>query len=483
MVFMKTISLNPVYVLKPDKNRALLLLKELIRYNDYVQNGTEFVIHPIHAVILSFADGDRYESVIDKSARFLNVDKSLVEKFIKPLIDNNDYVEYRSASLPVGYRLPPKVIISSDIKRNDLCSPHLLLSDKVDIKAKRHYTPTNIVLMVNNKCVTNCFYCYADKRCPIDCQIPLVRIKQIIREARMLNVNTFNVIGGEFFLYPFWQEVLSSLYESGYNPYLSTKIPLSESVIKELSLLNVVDLQISLDTLIIDHLCDILKVNQSYVEKLKASFDLFQKYNIKISVHTILNSKNDTCEDMQSLIDFLSKYENIQEWKVDVAAPSLYISTPYQLVKPDERKVDEIITFLNELKRMVHFRVILPRRKSYIFSENNKRTLFGNRAVCSANYSGFFILPDGNVTICEELYWHKRFIIGNVLQQGLEEIWNSPKALELYYLSQKNIPHDSKCSKCLQFTHCRLEKGVCWKSVIQVNGQDKWYYPDPLCPF
>lgn len=480
---MGTICLNPIYVLKPDKGRTLLLLKELIRYNDFVKNGTEFIIHPIHAIILNFADGSDYETVINKSSDFLHADRSFVEKFLKPLIDNEHYVEYHSEYLPDGYRLPPKVIVTSSVKRNDTFPPNSFKSDNIDLSIKRHYTPTNIVLMLNNRCVTNCFYCYADKRRLIDCQIPTERIKQLIKEAKVLNVNTFNVIGGEFFLYSHWKEILYYLHQYGYHPYLSTKVPLSENSIKSLSTLKIKDLQISLDSLITNHVCGILNVSEIYIDKLKMSFDLFQQYGIKIAIHTILNSQNQTCDDMQSLFDFLVKYENVHEWRIDVAAPSLYASQPYQSIKPNDVNVDLIINFLKEIESKAKFRIILPRRKSYSFQEKNKLALFDKRAVCSANYSGFFILPDGNVTICEELYWNKKFIIGNVLHQSLEEIWNSSSALKLYYLSQKEIPEDSKCSRCSQFTQCRLGKGVCWKSVLHKYGESKWYYPDPLCPF
>ena len=47
-----------------------------------------------------------------------------------------------------------------------------------------------------------------------------------------------------------------------------------------------------------------------------------------------------------------------------------------------------------------------------------------------------FVLPDGKVSACEQLYWHPQFIIGDLKKQSIEEIWNSPKAWELYNLSK-----------------------------------------------
>ena len=62
------------------------------------------------------------------------------------------------------------------------------------------------------------------------------------------------------------------------------------------------------------------------------------------------------------------------------------------------------------------------------------------------------------------------------------EIWNSERAVNLFYLNQKDIELDSRCAICNNFVQCRHFKGVCWKMVIMAYGNDKWNYPDPACP-
>ena len=108
---------------------------------------------------------------------------------------------------------------------------------------------------------------------------------------------------------------------------------------------------------------------------------------------------------------------------------------------------------------------------------------FFDRGFCSGNYSSLFILPDGNVTMCEELYWIDTFFLGNVLQSSLEEIWNSSRALSLFNIKQESVPSDSLCSKCKDFVKCRSLKQVCYKEIIKNYGEDKWYYPDVNCPY
>lgn len=123
--------------------------------------------------------------------------------------------------------------------------------------------------MVNTTCATNCFYCYADRRIKTSCKIPLERVYELIDEAKSFHARSFEVIGGEFFLYKNWKEVLIYLYDSGFHPYISTKVPISNDAIDFLASNKITDIQVSLDTLVPNNLTEILNVDKAYIEKLK----------------------------------------------------------------------------------------------------------------------------------------------------------------------------------------------------------------------
>lgn len=85
--------------------------------------------------------------------------------------------------------------------------------------------------------------------------------------------------------------------------------------------------------------------------------------------------------------------------------------------------------------------------------------------------------------MCEQLYWNKDFIIGNIMENSIEEVWNSPKAQSLFFINQKDIPSDSRCSTCSDFIKCRETRQVCYRDIIKKYGATKWYYPDVKCPY
>ena len=82
--------LNPEYMLKPEKGKALLLTADPFRAKN--NEKLESVIHPIHAMILSFFDGKEKDLCIDNAAQYLNVDKGKISNFVSKLINNEQPV-------------------------------------------------------------------------------------------------------------------------------------------------------------------------------------------------------------------------------------------------------------------------------------------------------------------------------------------------------------------------------------------------------
>ncbi|MBC8602227.1 radical SAM protein [Parabacteroides acidifaciens] len=483
---MKNVIFNTNYTLKSDGGRVLVLARYYGRDNRMpagVISSFEALIHPLYAQILSFFNGDDMEVSIQNASISLNIDPNLIRNFIYKIYNKDKFLSIRSKDGVSVF--PPFCIVDSNednlTNRFDYKS---FKYDFIDLKNRRYFTPSNLTLMVNNRCYTNCFYCYADRRNKIDCQIPFSRMKELIDEAVKLDVKTIDVIGGEFFLYEYWFELVEYLYSQGYHPYLSTKKPMEESDVLKLTRLGVEDIQISLDTLITDHLSSMIGVTHSYVNKIMNTLDLLEKHDINFFIHTVLTCKNDSVEDMKSIFNSIKDYSHLLEWKIDTAGKSMYLKEDYERIASRQNNISDITLFIDSVRSDVDFAIRNPKPATNISFLPKPKSMndFFNRANCSANYSGLFILPDGQVTICEELYWNPHFLVGNILNQSIEEIWNSQKALDLFYINQKNIPKESLCSTCDVFRKCRSVKQVCYKEILKKYGEDKWYYPDILCP-
>lgn len=141
------------------------------------------------------------------------------------------------------------------------------------------------------------------------------------------------------------------------------------------------------------------------------------------------------------------------------------------------------ITSLKE-KDFFNFNVVEPSVLKNInsYTKEEKERIFNKRNLCSGNLNALYILPDGKVTICEELYWHPRFLLGDLRTQSLKEVWDSKKAKDLFFLKQTDIQEASACKTCEDFTNCREYLHVCWRDVILAYGKKNWDFPGIFCP-
>lgn len=473
---------NPAYILKPDNGRTLVMSKYVGRDNmNYVNETFSSFIHPIYAKILCFFDGREYAICIKEAADYLHTSFNKIKEFSDKIINNGNFTEF---NIKLGSSLfPPFTLISRDFfKQERNYNPENYDYSSIDLRVKRHSTPSEITLMLNNICKTNCVYCYEDKSKVRNCLIPLSKIKELISEAKQLNVRTFDVIGGEFFLYKYWKEVLEELHKNNFHPYLSTKLPLDENFINTLVEMKIKDIQISLDSLDASHLSHLLNVNLNYCEKMKRTLYLLNKHGIPVKLHTVLARVNGTIIDMKGIFDYIKNMDNIIEWKIVKADYTLYTKDYYSKVEISDDKLFEINQFIESIKPESKLKIDFNLPVENEIDKKAKESKFFNRPFCSGLYSSLYILPTGDVTICEQTYWHPKFIVGNVLSQSLQEIWNSEKAKSIYCIKQNEIPKDSLCHHCKDFAKCRTIKQVCYRDIIKKYGKDKWYYPDVNCP-
>lgn len=474
---------NPIYRLKVDKGKVLIFHRGgIVSAEDQHDEGFCGAIHPLHAIILSFLNGKEIDETIENIRKFIPMDAKELSHFITSLLDNEyaKVIKYKNHSIV----FPSHLIIISDRTRDVVYNPTDFLLNDVDLAVSRPISVSKLTLMVNNICSTNCYYCYADKRKKVENKISLERYKQIIEEAKTNGVVTIDVIGGEFFLYHHWKQLYSFLIEHNYYPLLSTKTCLKESDIQFLSKNKCTQLQFSLDSLIPETLNRMLGVNNRYVENVKHTLKLLDKYGIKVAIHSILTQKNSTEEDFKSIFDFIKNLSNILYWKPDVGAESIYVNTNiHGIIAPTKKAQTSISVLCKKLQKNASFPIISSGlEEKEVGSSTKNWAKFNERSVCAGNYLQLFVLPDGNVTICEELYWHPKFIVGNILEQSLNEIWNSKTALNLYYLKQSNISDESPCKTCKDYEVCRIPKQVCYRDIVRKYGVKHWDYPDVNCP-
>lgn len=480
--------LNPCYVLRNDIHRIALFSIVDTGMNDSKDWLT--FIHPIQAVMLSFFTYNRsWAENIQLLSVYFHKDTAYMENIIVPYLENKKPIFTKWNDQEILF--PKNILIETGkVKKGFLflqLPVDLFICQKLDLKTRRFYSgPLLLTLMLTNKCVTHCKYCYADTTTSVRNQLSTPRIIALIREAARMQVQQVNLMGGEVFLHKDWVLILKELVQLKIYPeYISTKIPFTKELLSQLRSTGYHHvIQVSLDACSIPVLQTSLGVSEEYLSKMQEGLQLLDQSGLEYQVSTVLSNYNCDRHILADLFRFLSTLKHLRDWRISLVSNSSTI--PYDTIcsfKPSREIAVEIFSYLEEfIIPASPFPILINKtllEKQYYTTEGGSGCFKG--ATCSALNTHLFILPDGQVTICEQLYWNPHFIIGDVNLYGLRDVWNSSRALFLADLSIESIQKASKCGTCMLFDSCFKERNRCWSDIVKAYGENCWDFPDPRC--
>lgn len=480
--------LNPDYHFKNDKDRIVMYSKKKVSFDSSI----EWIgyIHPMQAMILGlFTTPQSLALHCKEIEEYFKLASDDVKNLIMPYVNNPTpiYVTIGEEKVlfPKNVLIPYHTVdnknLKYDFKLEDLKCSTVCLSQE-----RMHKAPHSLLFMLTNKCVTKCKYCYADCKTTY---VPLTteQILSIIEKAHDLKVAYIDVIGGEVFCRKDWDVIISKLVEYNMTPnYISTKVPITQSIIKKLCKTgynNVI--QLSLDSLCEPVLKEMIGCNNGYIKRIQNGIELLQSYGYEIQIDTILSRINCDKKQLLELYSYLKNIRNLKYWEIRIPEVSIYTPDTFASIKASREQLIEICEFIKE--------EIIPKAKFkvYLSSEAlDEKFHIGeiedecfNGGSCGILNNRLFVLPDGKVSICEQLYWHEQFIIGDLRKQSLEEVWNSDKAFDLFNMHRKLFEKESPCAKCKIIDSCNQKHRRCFVKTMKAYGYNKWNYPDPRCRF
>lgn len=476
--------LNPHYHLRNDARRILLFSK--FRTDGRSLNNWYAFIHPLQALMLSFFTYKRSlkENMVLLS-RYFHCTEAAMEQYVTPFIENRELLSTRWHGQEIVFPKNVLVKVSPGDSYLEL-SPQSFVCRDLDLSGRRLYcAPLSVTFMLTNRCVTDCCYCYADTGTKVTEVLSTQRICELIEDAGRLGMKSVNLIGGEVFLHPDWASILKKTVDCQVeSEYISTKMPLTPAIIDSLLWTGYKGIiQVSLDSLDKEVLKLSLKVDDAYLESVKKGIMLLDGSGLKYQVATVLTAYNAEPDQMAELYGFLSRLRNITAWNMVPVHDSLHPKVKdFRSLKPSREQLDRLFEGLEEMIRNSELPIAIDKNildKVYYSDRGGSKNFKGNK--CSALNTQFFVLPDGKVTICEQLYWSPYFIIGDVRKDSLSTVWNSERANYLAHEVWKDIRPSSGCVKCELNKECFEYNNRCWADIMKAYGTDHYDYPDPRC--
>jgi radical SAM protein with 4Fe4S-binding SPASM domain len=115
----------------------------------------------------------------------------------------------------------------------------------------------------------------------------------------------------------------------------------------------------------------------------------------------------------------------------------------------------------------------------YSQPENRSHEDWEKRTSCSGGFSSCAILPDGDIILCEQVPHDERFVVGNVRERSLLDVWNSKELMD-FIVPDKKLFIGTACADCNEFDTCHRIYGRCFRDAY--FNYDRVYAPSPRCP-
>lgn len=284
-------------------------------------------------------------------------------------------------------------------------------------------------------------------------------------------------------MYKNWKNLLHVLAQEGYTPDLiSTKVPLSKAIIKSFQPFHI-HLQISVDSLSSDIAQKMLHVNDTYAESIQQTLKDVNGSGIRFQIATVLTNINDNIENLQEIATFIKTLNKLERWEIRVAFRSLYSKADFDNIKSTRKQITKVKEWIDSIREDFPIEILWSPDEDEKYKKDIGGSANFKGPICSANMTNMVILPNGEVSICEQLYWNKNFIIGNVCDSSIKEIWSSPKALGLWKREQGTVNPQSPCRTCADFSSCFEASNRCHANIMKAYGRDNFDFPDPRCTF
>lgn len=468
------LTLNPDVKLRPDGGRAILFS---IQRPDSPLQDIFVWLYPQQAVLLSLFDGRRSLARVRRDASYLfDLSAEQAQEALDVLLD-----------LPVGARrvladlMTPAAAVPEGKRRVYDPGQFIVPADQVDMSGVRCHMPCSLLILSTLRCYANCRYCYADRHRPeARREFDAAFFDDLLAQMQQLGIETVELSGGDLFCREDAFELISCILGRGMHASIPTKYPLDRGQVRRLADLGLDGIQISLDSDRPEVLQWLIRM-PDYGRRILRTVDLLAEYGVCLRTNSVLTPRN--LPHALDFARFLAGLEHTTRINFTCYSRSLYghddgLFCPRDQVLEFERGFDRLKA--QHPDKLMSFSG--PLADPYAEGDQERRAdAWDQRAFCTANRRAFAVLPDGRATVCEELYFHPHFLMGDLKRQSILEVWRSPRALELARPSQESLP-DGACRLCPDFRKCRDGLGYCPREAMKAYGLDLPHWPDPRCP-
>jgi radical SAM protein with 4Fe4S-binding SPASM domain len=467
-----TVVISPRFHIRPDREYCI------IYPFDPVQAGSWRIISDVEGTALTLLDGKRtLKEVTTLIAELYDIELEKGEEIIKSIIEHSN-------EKPGEEFLE---VLSSEgdnekfTRYNTIKFIERLKSDTSnELKnGSRSEVPLNLLFMPTNKCDVDCIYCYSEKKHILRSEyLTIERWCEIIDEACELGIDIIVFSGGDPLTYHGILPILERLARNEMKFLLPTKSFISEELARrfsEIGLHDVATIQVSIDG--VSSNIDKLVRRRDYCKRAFKSIENLTGYSFPVQTNTVCTPLNiyEVPELMLKLHSMGVKSAHVTNYGRTYYRhdDSLFITS---------EQIEWINNQIDQIKSDLQWEGLhcnAGARDYSIMEKEDKARNWPSRAHCSGGTSSMTITPNGNVVLCEQAPQSPPFIVGNLKEQNILDVWNSPE-LEAFIHPSQLLFEGTACAGCPEFDDCHRVYGRCFRDALFTYNS--LYAPSPNCP-
>jgi len=452
---------NPILALNDSKDVAWRFRRDdrrILLYEwskDTFAVGKIYRLHPAAAIVLALLQGRRYEDAVRRAAQLFerSVEEmdQWYERQLAHWMHHDVFVEVQD-----GEAVMP-------IDLTELAMP----ADSVDMEQWWLYRPINAVLKLTDACQRTCRYCSVH----IDRSRPALTTEQwlhVVDDAITSGIISVTFVGGDPLLHKGLPELIRFTVNRGIPPFVSTKIFVTEPMAASLVEAGLQRIQISIDS-DVEHVGDYLLGCPGATPQLFASIRNCVNAGLEVRTNSVITPYN--------VLGFPTLARRLRDLGVSrmgtsACGYSLFVEEIDSLLlrPPEARWLQEQVALLRQEG--------IPASFSYAGAAE-RREGFDKRAFCSAGSWALIIHADGAVTLCDDLPAMEPFVVGNVVETSMMEIWNG-KAVQVFRQPGRELFEGTPCFDCNSFAQCTVDPRICFRDAY--HAYRRVWSPPPSCP-
>jgi len=428
------------------------------------------VLSPVQAMILPFFSGERSYGNI--RANWLHLTKPSDKAASLTELDNLVWNLTEPDEI-IGLFDPP-----SDSFKNKKKIP---LPDFSNYRwpTERISVPVSVLVALTNRCVADCRYCYAERK--LGEELSCAEWIAIFDELASQYIRIVDLAGADPFMRPDLFDLLRAMVDRDFTFSVSTKSHISPARARDLAELGIGlpgatdrGVQVSIDS-VNNQLASWLTGVNNYLDRAKSTTANLIAAGINPRIKCVLTPYN--WKEASQIVELFSSL-GVRRFQFVQYGRSIYRHTDDLFLSGEQKlRLSESMPLL--VSRYADSEIVFQDETGEVKSADQLQTAWQQRAICTGGRAALYVHPNGDVSLCEQLPHTPEHIVGNLLRQSLQEIWNGV-AVDSFIHPDRSKFEGTVCRDCSEFDQCHCGCGYCYRDSLSAFGSV--YDAPPTCP-